>query len=97
MCISALCGFRSISIFRNYEKYFEKALKLRRLIATDFDNVFDKVQMLLTPTTLTSAPLYSEFMKKSNSEQCTQQDYCTQPANMAGMKYFLLVETEDFL
>ncbi|XP_044751141.1 glutamyl-tRNA(Gln) amidotransferase subunit A, mitochondrial isoform X2 [Coccinella septempunctata] len=70
---------------RNYERYFEKALKLRRLIATDFDNVFEKVQILLTPTTLTTAPLYSEFITKSNSEQCSQQDYCTQPANMAGI------------
>lgn len=70
---------------RNYEKYFMKAMKLRRLIATDFDHAFEQVQMLLTPTTLTPAPLYSDFIKKSNSEQCSQQDYCTQPANMAGI------------
>ncbi|KAL3283249.1 hypothetical protein HHI36_006397 [Cryptolaemus montrouzieri] len=70
---------------RNYEKYFEKALKVRRLIANDFDNVFEEVQMLLTPTTLTCAPLHSKFIQKSNSEQCSQQDFCTQPANMAGI------------
>ncbi|KAK9869760.1 hypothetical protein WA026_003492 [Henosepilachna vigintioctopunctata] len=70
---------------RNYEKYFEKALKVRRLISNDFDNVFEEVQILLTPTTLTTAPLFSDYIKKSNSEQCSQQDFCTQPANMAGI------------
>lgn len=73
---------------RNYEKYFLKALKLRRLIANDFNNIFsgdDRVDMLLTPTTLTDAPLYGDFVSKHNRDQCAFQDYCTQPANMAGI------------
>lgn len=75
---------------RNYKKYFEKALKVRRLISDDFDNVFsglngaERVDVLLTPTTLTDAPLYSEFVQSSNRDQCAVQDFCTQPANMAG-------------
>lgn len=72
---------------RNYEKYFEKALKVRRLISQDFKNVFssnDAVDVLLTPTTLTDAPKYEEFVKNNNRDQCALQDFCTQPANMAG-------------
>ncbi|CAG5020864.1 unnamed protein product [Parnassius apollo] len=73
---------------RNYEKYFLKALKLRRLIANDFNNVFNgdnRVDLLLTPTTLSDAPLYGDFVSKHNRDQCALQDYCTQPANMAGI------------
>lgn len=69
---------------RNYEKYFVQALKVRRSIANDFDNVWNDVQILLTPTTLTDAPLYKDFVQKTNRDQCAVQDYCTQPANMAG-------------
>lgn len=50
----------------------------------DFDDAWEKVDLLLTPTTLSSAPLYSEFVSKSNRDQCAVQDYCTQPVNMAG-------------
>lgn len=71
---------------RNYQKYFEKALKVRRLIKNDFDKVFsEKVDILLTPTTLSDAPLYSDFVSQSNRDQCAVQDFCTQPANMAGI------------
>ncbi|XP_028178978.1 glutamyl-tRNA(Gln) amidotransferase subunit A, mitochondrial [Ostrinia furnacalis] len=73
---------------KNYDKYFIKALKLRRLISDDFNNVFNgenSVDLLLTPTTLCDAPLYSDFVSKHNRDQCAFQDYCTQPANMAGI------------
>lgn len=73
---------------RNYVKYFIKTLKLRRLILDDFRQVFNKdtgVDLLLTPTTLSDAPLYKDFVAKHNRDQCAQQDYCTQPANMAGI------------
>lgn len=70
---------------RNYEKYFEKALKVRRLIANDFDRVFQSTDVLLTPTTLSEAPLFKDFGAQSNRDQCAVQDFCTQPANMAGI------------
>ncbi|XP_053619661.1 glutamyl-tRNA(Gln) amidotransferase subunit A, mitochondrial [Plodia interpunctella] len=73
---------------RNYEKYFMKAMKLRRLISDDFKNVFHgeaNVDLLLTPTTLSDAPSYKSFVSKRNRDQCAFQDYCTQPANMAGI------------
>ncbi|XP_017143668.1 glutamyl-tRNA(Gln) amidotransferase subunit A, mitochondrial [Drosophila miranda] len=76
---------------KNYDHYFEKALRVRRLIAEDFLKVFeasskeDRVDILLTPTTLTEAPLYKDFSSLSNRDQCVVQDFCTQPANMAGI------------
>ncbi|CAK1540899.1 unnamed protein product [Leptosia nina] len=73
---------------QNYEKFFLKALKLRRLISDDFRYVFNgvnRVDLLLTPTTLSDAPLYNDFVSKANRDQCALQDYCTQPANMAGI------------
>lgn len=70
---------------KNYDKYFEKALKVRRLIANDFDRAFREVDILLTPTTLSDAPLYENFVKSNNRDQCAVQDFCTQPANMGGI------------
>lgn len=70
---------------KNYEKYFLKALKVRRLISQDFEKVFSKVDILLTPTTLSDAPLLEDFVKNNNRDQCAIQDFCTQPANMAGI------------
>lgn len=74
----------------NYDKYFVKAMKIRRLINDDFDKVFkcedkESVDILLTPTVLGEAPLYKEFIKLDNRDQCALHDYCTQPANMAGI------------
>jgi aspartyl-tRNA(Asn)/glutamyl-tRNA(Gln) amidotransferase subunit A len=40
---------------------------------------------LLTPVTLTEAPLYSEWIQKDNRQQVSTEDYCTQPVNMAGL------------
>ncbi|KAJ1528512.1 hypothetical protein ONE63_006919 [Megalurothrips usitatus] len=71
---------------QNYEKYFVKALKVRRLIKEDFDAVWNNnIDLLLTPTTLSQAPRFQEFTQHDNQTQCVTQDYCTQPANMAGI------------
>lgn len=62
-----------------------QALKVRRLISNDFNNVWkSNYNFLVTPTTLTTAPLLSEFTSLDNRTQCAIHDYCTQPANMAG-------------
>lgn len=72
-------------ILRNYEKYFLKAQQVRRLISNDFKNIFSKgIDLLLTPTTLTEAPLVSWFSKQDNRTRCEEQDIFTTPANMAG-------------
>lgn len=70
---------------KNYEKYFMKALKVRRLISDDFQKAFKDVDLLLTPTTLTDAPLVKDFISKHNRDQSAVQDFCTCSANMAGV------------
>ncbi|RWS27951.1 glutamyl-tRNA(Gln) amidotransferase subunit A-like protein, partial [Leptotrombidium deliense] len=70
----------------NYDMYYNQALKVRRLIANDFENVFSKnIDFLITPVTLTEAPLYSQWIKKDNREQVATEDFCTQPVNMSGV------------
>jgi aspartyl-tRNA(Asn)/glutamyl-tRNA(Gln) amidotransferase subunit A len=62
-----------------------QSLKVRRLISEDFKNLWkSNYDFLVTPTTLTTAPLLSEFTSLDNRTQCATQDYCTQPANMTG-------------
>lgn len=84
-----LCG-NYFLLSKNYDRYYMKALKVRRAISNDFDRIFHNkekkhnVDLILTPTTLSDAPLYSEFTQNSNRDQCAVQDYCTQAANMAG-------------
>lgn len=70
---------------KNYEKYFLKALRVRRLVSDDFKKAFSKVDLLLTPTTLSDAPLLSDFTRNHNRDQCAVQDFCTCPANMSGV------------
>lgn len=84
-----LCG-NYFLLTKNYVRYYEQALKVRRAISNDFDRVFhsknkaQNVDLILTPTTLSDAPVYADFTKNSNRDQCAIQDYCTQAANMAG-------------
>merc|ERR1711874_93932 len=71
---------------KHYNDYFLQSLRLRRLIQQDFLSVFnDNVDVLLTPVTLTDAPLYSEFSQEDNRTQTATQDFCTQPVNLAGL------------
>ncbi|XP_061193448.1 glutamyl-tRNA(Gln) amidotransferase subunit A, mitochondrial-like [Saccostrea echinata] len=71
---------------RNYDNFFIKAQKVRRLIADDFRNVFKGgVDILLTPTTLTEAPSYTWFTEEDNRTRAEEQDVFTQPINMAGV------------
>lgn len=84
-----LCG-NYFLLANNFDRYYMKALKVRRAISNDFDRVFhskdktENVDLILTPTTLSDAPLYTEFTENSNRDQCAIQDFCTQAANMAG-------------
>lgn len=71
---------------QNYEHYFLKAQKVRRLITDDFRVVFNSgVDVLLTPTTLSDAARYSDFTREDNQTRTQQEDVFTQPVNMAGL------------
>uniref|UniRef100_A0AC34RF68 Glutamyl-tRNA(Gln) amidotransferase subunit A, mitochondrial n=1 Tax=Panagrolaimus sp. JU765 TaxID=591449 RepID=A0AC34RF68_9BILA len=73
------------NVRENRGKYFQQAAKVRRLIKSDFDQVFQKVDALLTPVTSHSVPLYSEVKAVKFKSRQRQDDYFTQPANMAGL------------
>ena len=77
---------------RNYQKYYIKAQKVRRLISDDFWQVFNAgVDVLLTPTVLGDAPRFSWFSKADNRTRTQEQDVFTQPVNMAGTLLVLRV------
>ncbi|XP_057668327.1 glutamyl-tRNA(Gln) amidotransferase subunit A, mitochondrial [Diorhabda carinulata] len=79
-----LCG-NYFLLTRNYDKYFTQALKIRRLIANDFHNVWNDVSLLLTPTTLSEAPSYKSYIENYDPYKNAFEDFCTQCANMAGV------------
>lgn len=57
------------------------------MISEDFKKVFNSgVDVLLTPTTLSDAPLHSWFTESDNRTRTEEQDVYTQPVNLAGRK-----------
>ncbi|KAG1653687.1 Glutamyl-tRNA(Gln) amidotransferase subunit A, mitochondrial [Nymphon striatum] len=68
---------------KNYEDYFNQALKVRRLIKNDFDEIFKekKVDLLLTPMTVSEPCKFSEISGKNR----LISDFYAAPVNMAGV------------
>ena len=66
-----------------YEAYFEKAARVRRLIKTEFDAAFGKVDVMLTPTTPTTA--FKLGQKLHDPLQMFLSDVFTVTANLAGI------------
>ena len=66
-----------------YEDYFEKAQKVRRLIFDDFEKAFERIDVVLTPTSPTSAFPIGEM--PSDPTVVYLNDVFTVPQNMAGL------------
>ncbi len=66
-----------------YEAYYSKAQKVRRLIKSDFDAVFKKVDLILTPTSPTTA--FKIGAKSINPLEMYLSDIYTTSANLAGI------------
>jgi len=66
-----------------YEAFYARAGRVRRLISNDFDGAFDRVDVLLTPTTPTSAFRFGE--KLDDPLQMYLSDVYTVTANLAGI------------
>ena len=66
-----------------YDAYYLKAQKVRRLIKNDFNNVFQKVDAILTPSTPSSAFKIGE--KSNDPVSMYLNDIFTVPVNLAGL------------
>ena len=66
-----------------YDAYYLKAQKVRRLIKNDFDEVYKKVDAILTPSTPTSAFKIGE--KTNDPVSMYLNDIFTVPVNLAGL------------
>ncbi|XP_071800549.1 glutamyl-tRNA(Gln) amidotransferase subunit A, mitochondrial-like [Asterias amurensis] len=70
----------------NYEKYFLQAQRVRRLIANDFQRVFRSgVDILLTPSSVSDARAYKDFVARDNRQQQEVEDVMFMSANLAGI------------
>ena len=66
-----------------YDAYYLKAQRVRALVARDFDTVFEKVDVLLTPTTPSAAFALGE--KTNDVLALYLGDIFTVPVNLAGL------------
>ena len=66
-----------------YDAYYVRALKVRRRIAVDFDNVWGKVDAILTPSTPSAAFALGD--KQVDPLQMYLNDIFTVTANLAGL------------
>jgi aspartyl-tRNA(Asn)/glutamyl-tRNA(Gln) amidotransferase subunit A len=67
----------------NYETYYLQAQKVRRLICDDFRAAFEKVDLILTPVTPSTASLLGE--KEDDPLNACRKDIFTIPASLAGL------------
>ncbi|WP_213974505.1 Asp-tRNA(Asn)/Glu-tRNA(Gln) amidotransferase subunit GatA [Tepidanaerobacter acetatoxydans] len=72
-----------LSDAQNYDKYYLKAQKIRTLIKKDFENAFNKYDLLITPTVPTTAFKIGE--KIDDPLKMYMNDLYTTPVNLAGL------------
>ena len=66
-----------------YDAYYVKAQKVRTMIRNEFSSVFNDYDVLITPTSTSTAFLIGE--KTEDPLQMYLNDICTIPANIAGI------------
>ncbi|WP_039765328.1 Asp-tRNA(Asn)/Glu-tRNA(Gln) amidotransferase subunit GatA [Caldicellulosiruptor sp. F32] len=66
-----------------YDAYYKKGLQVRTLIKRAFDQAFQKYDVIVTPTSPTTAFKIGE--KVSNPLEMYMSDICTVPVNIAGL------------
>ena len=66
-----------------YDAYYKKAQKVRTIIKEAYDELFDKYDLLLTPTSPTTA--FKKGEKSNNPLEMYLADICTVPVNIAGL------------
>ena len=66
-----------------YDAYYKKAQKVRTAIRDEYDKLFNKYDLLLTPTSPTVAFKIGE--KSNNPLEMYLADICTVPVNIAGL------------
>lgn len=66
-----------------YDAYYRKALQFKNLLKCKFDEIFEKYDAVICPTTPTTAPRLCEIA--NNSMQMYLSDIFTVPANLAGL------------
>lgn len=80
--LRVLYGIHSL-IEENYKNYYDKALRVRRLVKADFDKAFEKYDLLITPTYSTAAFEIGERI--DDKAALYMGDMCTVPVNVAGI------------
>ena len=66
-----------------YDAYYKKAQKVRTVVKETYNELFKKYDLLLTPTSPTTAFKIGE--KSSNPIEMYLADVCTVPVNVAGL------------
>ncbi|WAM35575.1 Asp-tRNA(Asn)/Glu-tRNA(Gln) amidotransferase subunit GatA [Caldicellulosiruptor acetigenus] len=66
-----------------YDAYYKKGLQVRTLIKRAFDEAFQKYDVIITPTSPTTAFKIGE--RVSNPLEMYMSDICTVPVNIAGL------------
>ncbi len=69
---------------QNYEELFVKAKKIRTLVIRDFDKAFQKIDLLVSPTAISTAPSKDKCAREDGLK-LRLQDSNLLPANLAGI------------
>lgn len=65
-----------------YDRYYQKALKIRRLIKDEYNDIFSKYDCVVLPCTVSVAPVLSGY---GNSMEMYIKDVYTVAANLCGL------------